>query len=81
MIKYSKQKMAEKGSTMAGHSLAITIVAYVVLMYVFKVEQPKAEDNGILVGALALVYMLVFGHSLPSCKTMNPNLYIKGVFC
>lgn len=73
--------MAESGITMTTHALLIAVVLYVILTYVMKISAPQAEDNSILFGALALVYMLVFGHSAPSCATMNKNIMLTQFVC
>jgi hypothetical protein len=32
-----------------------------------------AQDRSVLIGGVALVYMLLFGHGLPT--SINPNIY------
>jgi len=54
------------------HSAIITIVIYVIMKYILKQSEMKAQDRSILIGALVLIYMILFGHGLP--RNMNPNI-------
>lgn len=54
------------------HAILIAIVLYVIMLYVFKQPAIKAQNRSVLIGALVLVYMLVFGHGLP--VSINKNL-------
>lgn len=54
------------------HSLVIGVVAYI-LMILFGQNQMVAENRSILLAALLLVYMILFGHGLP--RRLNKNLF------
>jgi len=61
-------KMKERGLAMLTHSAIIAIVAYVAMVYAMKQPAMIAENRSLLVGSVALVYMLLFGHGLPTGK-------------
>ena len=50
---------------MALHSLLIGVIVYLLLHYVFNYTSESAERVSVLVAAICLIYMLVFGHALP----------------
>ena len=54
------------------HAILIALVLYVIMLYVLKQPAIKAQNRSVLIGALVLVYMLVFGHGLP--VSINKNL-------
>lgn len=54
------------------HSLVIGVILYVVMVYVLGQKQVVAENRSVLIGGLALVYMVLFGHGLPT--RLNKNL-------
>jgi hypothetical protein len=62
----------ERGLMMMLHALMIGIILYLVM--VFGLNQPAdvAEDRSVLLGALILVYMVLFGHGLPG--TVNKHI-------
>jgi hypothetical protein len=43
------------------------------MLFIFKQEQVKAETRSILIGAIILIYMTVFGHDLPN--SINKNIF------
>jgi len=47
------------------HSSVLTAVAYVIMLYVLKQSSNVAETRSLAIGAVALAYMLIFGHNLP----------------
>ena len=55
------------------HAVIITIVIYFAMIYILKQSQDKACSRSSLLGALALAYMIMFGHSFPPVK-LNPSL-------
>lgn len=65
--------MAERGLIMALHSAVIAVVLYLLMTYVLNQSTEVAEDRSILLGALALAYMVLFGHEMPN--KINPNIY------
>ena len=48
------------------HSLVIGVLLYLFMIFVIGQKQAVAENRSILIGALALVYMILFGHGLPT---------------
>jgi uncharacterized membrane-anchored protein len=56
----------ESGLTMLLHSVVIGIVLYIFMKFVLGQKQAVAENRSILLAALVLVYMILFGHSLPA---------------
>ena len=61
----------ERGLNMLLHSLVIGIVIYILMIYLGQ-PQIMAENRSILIAALILVYMILFGHGLPI--SINKNL-------
>jgi len=55
------------------HSVIITIILYLIMKYVLKQPNMVAQDRSILLGALFLVYMILFGHNLPN--HINKNIF------
>ena len=62
----------ESGLTMLVHSVIIGIILYVIMVYVLKQRQVVAENRSIVLAALVLIYMIVFGHGMPT--KVNSNL-------
>tara|TARA_B110000858_G_C17343988_1_gene267947 strand:+ start:205 stop:402 length:198 start_codon:yes stop_codon:yes gene_type:complete len=65
--------MGERGIMHLLHSAVIGVILYLILLYVVKQSPSKAENMSVLVGGVALVYMVLFGHGLPT--KINSNLY------
>jgi hypothetical protein len=63
----------ESGLMMLLHSLIIGIVLYIFMIFILKQSQVIAENRSILLAALILVYMILFGHGLPT--SINKNLF------
>jgi len=63
----------ESGFTMVIHCIVITAVLYVLMVYILKQSVPVATDRSIVIGAIVLIYMILFGHSFPPGK-INPNI-------
>jgi hypothetical protein len=55
----------ERGLIMLLHSIIIGIVIYIIMIYLGQ-SQIMAENRSILISALILAYMILFGHGLPS---------------
>ena len=51
---------------MVVHSVVIGLVLYALMVFGFKQSQAVAETRSVLVAGVALVYMVVFGHGLPT---------------
>jgi len=54
------------------HSAIIGIVLYLFMVYVLGQRAVVAENRSLVLGALALVYMIMFGHGLPT--SINKDL-------
>jgi hypothetical protein len=64
--------MEERGLMMVFHGLVIAFVLYLVMIFVFKQNQVIAENRSILMGAMIVIYMILFGHGLPG--RINKNI-------
>lgn len=51
---------------MVFHSVIIGIVLYLIMIYGLKQPQIMAENRSILIAAIVLIYMILFGHGLPT---------------
>jgi hypothetical protein len=63
----------ENGRIMLLHSVVIGVVLYLVMIFVLKQKQEVAENRSIILAALILIYMIVFGHGPPT--SINKNLF------
>ena len=63
----------ESGLTMLLHSAIIGVILYVVMVYVLKQRQVVAENRSIVLAAIVLIYMVVFGHGMPT--KVNRDLF------
>ena len=66
----------ESGLTMVMHSVVIALILYVLMFYILKQSRPVATDRSIVIGAIVLIYMTLFGHSFPPGK-INTNILNK----
>jgi hypothetical protein len=64
--------MTERGLTMVVHSVVIGTVLYFIMTLLLKQSPAVAENRSICIGAVVLVYMIVFGHGMPG--RINPQL-------
>ena len=62
----------ENGRMMVLHSVIIGVLLYVFMIFMLGQKQGVAENRSILLAALILVYMILFGHGLPT--SINKNL-------
>ena len=62
----------ERGLVMFFHSAIIAIVLYFLMTLGLNQSPAVAEDRSVLIGALVLAYMILFGHGLPG--TVNHNI-------
>jgi hypothetical protein len=62
----------ESGLVMFVHSFIIALILYVIMRYFLKQNDAKAQDRSILIGAISLIYMILFGHGLPG--NINKNI-------
>jgi hypothetical protein len=56
----------EKGRMMVLHSVIIGILLYLFMIFAIGQTPDKAENRSILLAALVLIYMILFGHKLPT---------------
>ena len=63
----------ESGLTMVLHSVIIGILLYLFMLYILKQNQMVAENRSIILAAIILIYMIAFGHGMPS--SINKNLF------
>jgi high-affinity Fe2+/Pb2+ permease len=56
----------ERGLMMLIHSVIIGILLYFFMIYILGQKQIVAENRSILLASLMLVYMILFGHGLPT---------------
>lgn len=54
------------------HAAILGVLLYFVMVFVLKQSYSVAQDRSMLLAAVAFVYMLLFGHSLP--KSVNRNI-------
>ena len=62
----------ESGRMMLLHSLVIGVLLYLFMLFVLGQKPVVAENRSILIGASALIYMILFGHGLPT--SINKSL-------
>lgn len=62
----------ERGLMMVVHSALIGVILYLAMRYLLKQNPMVAEDRSVLIAGLVLVYMVLFGHSLPG--KINSNI-------
>lgn len=67
MVRY---KM-ERGLVMVVHGAVVALVAYAVMIYGLKQSPGMAENRSVLLGALAVAYMVVFGHQAPTMVALK----------
>ena len=72
-ILYKKQtNKMENGRMMILHSAIIGSILYLFMFYVLRQRSAVAENRSIVLAALVLIYMVVFGHGLPT--SINKDL-------
>jgi uncharacterized membrane-anchored protein len=62
----------ERGTTMLMHAAVIGVVLYVTMVYALKQEASVAENRSIVIAAAVLIYMVLYGHGMPT--KMNENI-------
>ena len=63
----------ESGRMMLLHSIVIGVLLYIFMLFVLGQRQAVAENRSILLAGLVLVYMILFGHGLPT--SINKTLF------
>ena len=61
----------ERGLVMVVHGIVLALLAYALMVYVLKQGQSMAENRSVLLGAAAVAYMVVFGHSVPTMSSLK----------
>jgi len=56
----------ERGIVMVLHSAIIGLVLYMLMVFAFNQSPKIAENRSVLVAAVVLIYMVLFGHGLPT---------------
>ena len=62
----------ETGRSMILHSVIIGLFLYVLMKYALGQKSAVAENRSILLSAIILAYMILFGHGLPT--SINKNI-------
>jgi hypothetical protein len=63
----------ENGRMMLLHSVVIGVLLYLFMIFILGQKQIVAENRSILLAALILAYMILFGHGLPT--SINKDLF------
>jgi hypothetical protein len=63
----------ENGRMMFLHSIVIGLFLYFFMIYILRQTPVVAENRSIMIAAFILIYMILFGHGLPS--SINKNLF------
>tara|TARA_Y100000816_G_scaffold238718_1_gene184950 strand:+ start:764 stop:958 length:195 start_codon:yes stop_codon:yes gene_type:complete len=63
--------MVERGLMMVVHSAIIAVILYLIMLFVLKQKPIVAENRSILIGAIVLIYMILFGHGMPTKLNKN----------
>ena len=63
----------ENGRMMLLHFVIIGILLYLFMVYILGQKQSVAENRSILLAGLILIYMILFGHGLPT--SINKHLF------
>ena len=61
----------ERGLMMVVHSVIVAVLLYLLMVFVLKQRPAVAENRSILIGAVVLIYMILFGHGLPNKLNRN----------
>ena len=61
----------ERGIMMFFHGVVIAFVLYLVMVFLLKQNCAVAENRSILIGAVIVIYMILFGHGLPGALNRN----------
>ena len=61
----------ETGFTMLIHSAIITTILYVIMKFLLKQPEIISQNRSLLIGSLVLIYMILFGHGLPTHINKN----------
>ena len=56
----------ERGLVMVAHAVIIGLVLYLLMTFGLRQNAFVAENRSILIASFVLIYMILFGHKLPS---------------
>lgn len=56
----------ESGLMMVVHSVIIGVLLYLFMIFILRQNKIVAENRSILLAAIVLIYMILFGHGLPT---------------
>ena len=48
------------------HAFIITVILYLLMRFVLMQSQNMALNRSLIIGSIALIYMILFGHGLPT---------------
>ena len=65
----------ERGLVMLVHSVIIGLILFLIMRFILGQSVSVAEDRSVLLGALVLIYMVLFGHRLPGTMNRNVSLF------
>jgi hypothetical protein len=54
------------------HSLLIGVLLYFFMIFILGQKSAVAEDRSVLIGAVILIYMVLYGHGFPT--SINKNI-------
>jgi hypothetical protein len=63
----------ENGRMMVLHSVIIGVLLYLFMIFILCHNQFVADNRSILLAAMILIYMILFGHGLPT--SINKKLF------
>jgi len=53
------------------HAVIVGLLSYGLMFYALKQNQTVAENRSVLVAAIVLAYMVIFGHEAPSMNSLK----------
>lgn len=56
----------EEGLIHLFHAFVISIVLYMVMRFFLQQSQKMSINRSLFIGSIALIYMILFGHGLPT---------------
>jgi putative effector of murein hydrolase len=48
------------------HSIIITVILYIIMKFFLNQSETMSLNRSIIIGALVLIYMILFGYGLPT---------------
>ena len=63
----------DSGRMMIVHALIVGVLLYFFMVFILGQTQSVAENRSILLAGIILVYMMLFGHGLPT--SINKNIF------